>query len=88
MTSAERRPVRVLDRLVHRGQDAEEAAGEQELHVARRVCCAAHCFAGVDRVHDDVVRVAAEERDDRAVARVGRHEAVEVAGLTPVCVNW
>ena len=72
---AEVEPVGVLHRFVDRRQDAEQAAGVAEL---RRRLDLAKLLRPVDRVRDDVVRVLAEERDDRAVAAAGIHEPVEV----------
>ena len=70
----------MLDSLVDGGEHAEETAGEEELYALAAVLGGPR-LAAVDRVHDDVVRVAAEERDHRAVAGVGGKEAVEVTGL-------
>src|SRR5206468_408532 len=66
----ERRPVGVLDRRVDGGEHAEETAGEEELHVAVRML-GRPPFPRLDRFHDDVVRVAVTERDDRPDMRCG-----------------
>ncbi len=76
----ERQPVGVVDGLVHRGEHAEQASGEEELGVAFRVLRRPFLPRG-DRVHDRVVGVAVEERDHGGVARVVRQEAFQRVAL-------